>query len=102
MLKRKELVKHSVAAMNDHFRLLLAKISAVEEKSAQFEKRLQDSNAVIASLVASAGPVKRKPGRPRKRPAPVPDKKSPVPFDAIMVDSPRRKVARSSTDPQQV
>ncbi len=60
ILKRRDIVKHDVAAMDQHFRYLLGKMDSLEEKNNQFEKRL----AQLAA--APAAPVKRPRGRPRK------------------------------------
>lgn len=66
ILKRRDIVEHDVAAMDQHFRYLLGKIDSLEEKNKQFEKRL-DQLAAPAPAASAPFPFAKRPrGRPRK------------------------------------
>lgn len=128
-IKRRDLNKHNVAAMDHHFRCLLARLednarkNEVLERQVQentrktelLERQMDDMRMLVTGMVKAASaippppppppPAKRPRGRPKSKkprvevltPLPPPSKDTP-PKDAVVVDSPRRKIPRKIQD----
>lgn len=109
VLKRRDVKKHNLDAMDQHSRFLLAKLDAFETKTSLLEKGFHDAQQVIASLIASSPPAvaKRGRGRPRKIPKaapaieavdPRPRLRKNAPDAGVEAGSPRRKMPRKFND----